>query len=297
MLRREDIHMRDPFVFTENGTYYLYGTTDADCWHGGADGFEAYVSRDLKGFAAAGRVFAPGETFWGTENFWAPELHKYRGGYYLFASFKAPGLRRGTAILRADGPLGPFVPWGTERVTPSAWECLDGTLFVDDRGMPWIVFCHEWVQEGGGTVCALRLKEDLSGPFGEPVALFAARDVKWTREVTHSSGARGHVTDGPFLYRPANGKLYMLWSSLTETGYAIGLSVSENGNVLGPWRHQEKALFSGDGGHGMLFYTLDGQLLLAIHAPNKTPLERPLFLPVQETGEGLVVAGSGEGAF
>ena len=282
--------MRDPFVFVEGGKYYLYGTTDVNCWRGKAAGFDAYVSDDLMHFEHAGRIFTPSDTFWGTENFWAPELHKYRGGYYLFASFKAPGRRRATSILKADHPLGPFMPWGEETATPAGWECLDGTLHVDADGLPWIVFCHEWVQEGGGTICLRRLREDLSGPAGETHTLFAAREAAWTKLVRHSSSIEGHVTDGPFLYKPASGQLWMLWSSLSETGYAIGLSISGSGNILGPWHQQEKALFSGDGGHGMIFMGVDNILRLAIHTPNRTPDERPIFLPVKETSNGLVLA-------
>ncbi len=290
MLLRSDIQIRDPFIFVENGKYYLYGTTDANCWRGKAAGFDAYTSNDLMHFEPMGRAFAPSDGFWGTENFWAPELHKFQNAYYLFASFKAPGRRRATSILKADNALGPFVPWGEETATPAGWECLDGTLYVDKEGLPWIVFCHEWVQEGGGTICARRLKEDLSGPLGEAHTLFAAQDAVWTKKIRHSSGIEGHVTDGPFMYKPANGQLWMLWSSMSETGYAIGLSISESGHILGPWRQQDKALYSGDGGHGMIFKGLDGALRLAIHTPNHTPEERPIFLPVNETAEGFVLA-------
>ncbi len=290
MLLRSDIQIRDPFIFVENGRYYLYGTTDLNCWRGKAAGFEAYASDDLTHFQPMGRVFAPSDDFWGTENFWAPELHKYQNAYYLFASFKAPGRRRATSILKADNPLGPFMPWGEEKATPADWECLDGTLYVDKDGLPWIVFCHEWVQGGGGTVCSRRLKEDLSGPAGDAHTLFAARDAVWTKKIRHSSGIEGHVTDGPFMYKPANGQLWMLWSSMSETGYAIGLSISESGHILGPWHQQEKPLYSGDGGHGMVFRGADNVLRLAIHTPNRTPDERPIFLPVKEASNGLVLA-------
>lgn len=289
MLKRDEIQMRDPFVFVYENRYYLYGTTDKNCWRGEPEGFNAYSSTDLENFTPEGRVFAPSAAFWGRENFWAPELHAYRGAFYLFASFKAPGRRRATSILRAESPLGPFRPWGAEAVTPTDWECLDGTLYVDNQGNPWLVFCHEWVQTGDGTVCALPLKEDLSGPDGEASALFAASEARWAKKIRHSSGVEGRVTDGPFLYRPASGQLWMLWSSLTDTGYGIGLAVSESGDIPGPWKQQDDAVFRANGGHGMLFRGHDGVLRLAIHTPNDTPNERPVFLPVRETETGLAL--------
>ena len=280
-MRREDVQIRDPFVFLEDGIYYLCGTTDKDCWRGAATGFEAYTSTDLQSFEFKGKIFTPPEGFWGTQNFWAPELHKYNGSYYLFATFKSPEKRRATVILKASSPLGPFLPWGADSITPTEWECLDGTLYVDENGEPWVVFCHEWVQEGGGTVCARRLKSDLSGADGEAVTLFAAADSAWTKKMHHSSGIDGHVTDGPFIHKMDNGSLLMLWSSHSASGYAIGQAVSQDG-ILGPWVQADLPLFSGDGGHGMIFKDKNGVLRLAIHTPNKTPNERPIFFPTEE---------------
>ncbi len=289
-MRRDEIHMRDPFVFAQNGAYYLFGTTDPNCWRGPAEGFTAFESRDLAEYTPLGRVFAPGGGFWGTENFWAPELHAWHGGYYLFASFKAPGHHRATAILEADSPRGPFRPHGAPFVTPEGWECLDGTLHVDAAGNPWLVFCHEWVQVGDGEICALPLKDDLSGPAGEAIKLFTASEAKWVAQVHHSSGIDGYVTDGPFMVYPKQGGLWMLWSSKSETGYAISLAISESGDIQGPWRQQERPIFCGDGGHGMVFRTLSGELMLTIHTPNSTPEERPIFLPIRETAEGMVLS-------
>ena len=285
-MKTGDIQMRDPFVYVENGTYYLYGSTDTDIWRGSGCGFTAYKGRDLENWEKIGNVFDKPETFWGTDNFWAPEMHAYKGKYYLFASFKAPGKPRGTAILKADSPEGPFRPWGDERATPGDWECLDGTMWVED-GVPYIIFCHEWVQIGDGGICLTRLKDDLSGATGETRVLFTASQAAWTRRVRHSSGIEGYVTDGPNLFRGGDGKLYMLWSSLSPSGYAIGLAVSDSGRLIGPWKQRESPVFDRDGGHGMLFRDLNGRMRLSIHAPNHTPDERPLFLPVRETENGI----------
>ena len=40
----------------------------------------------------------------------------------------------------------------------------------------------------------------------------------------------------------------------------------------------------------MLFTGKSGQLMLSIHAPNDTPNERPIFLPMRDTGDGLARA-------
>lgn len=287
MLKTSQIQMRDPYIFVQNGTYYLYGTTDKDCWKGDPDGFNAYKSNDLKNWEGPYKIFGPSNDFWGTQNFWAPEIHYYKGNYYLLASFKSPDKMRATSILKSDSPLGPFEPWGDESVTPDSDKCLDGTLYVDSDDVPWIVYCHEWNQEGGGTICARKLKDDLSGAIGDSTILFAAIDAKWTRELSHSSGIKGYVTDGPNVYSPKNGELWIIWSSFTDTGYALGLAVSSSGNILGKWEHRDEAIFSADGGHGMLFNDLSGKMHLTLHTPNDTPNERPIFIPIKETNSGF----------
>lgn len=154
MLRNE-INIRDPFVLVENGKYYLYGTRGATCW-GKADGFDVYVSEDLVHWEGPHVCFHNDGTFWADRNYWAPEVHPWQGKYYMFASFKNEALPRGTAILCADTPMGPFRPHSQSRVTPPDWECLDGTFYASKDGKPYMVFCHEWVRQGMGK-CALYL--------------------------------------------------------------------------------------------------------------------------------------------
>ena len=144
-MKRNEIHIRDPFVLTEDGVYYLYGTRGTESWGDHATGLDVYVSRDLESWEGPYVAFMPPEGFWADQNFWAPEVHKYRGGYYMFVSFKNAEKCRGTQILRADSPMGPFVVHSDGPVTPPDWEALDGTLYVDETGAPYLIFCHEWV--------------------------------------------------------------------------------------------------------------------------------------------------------
>ncbi len=290
MLKTTDIHIRDPFVLPvmAEQQYYLYGTTGPQAWTGAASGFDYYTSPDLQNWDGPFPAFRPPEGFWADRNFWAPEVHPYRGRFTMFASFKAEGVCRGTQILAADSPQGPFVPLSDGPVTPRDWECLDGTLFVDADDQPWIVFCHEWVQVGDGAICALRLSEDLTSALGQPQLLFHASAAPWAHEL-NSKGRKGYVTDGPWMQRLTNGVLLMLWSSFGEGGYTVGIARSTSGDVLGPWQQVPEALYAGDGGHCMVFRSFDGQLQLAYHRPNPTPDERPYFVPLRETAESLEI--------
>ena len=279
MLTNDQINIRDPFVLVHGHQYYLYGTRGETCW-GAADGFDVYVGSDLNRWEGPFVCFRNNGSFWADRNYWAPEVHPWRGAFYMFASFKSESRRRGTAILRADSPLGPFEPWSDGPVTPDDWECLDGTFYLSPTGDPYMVFCHEWVQAGDGEILALRLTEDLKAPAGEPFLLFRASSASWSRPVRHSSGLSGYVTDGPYLWRKEDGTLLCLWSGFSEKGYTQGIAVSGNGDITGRFT-QADPLFWEDGGHGMLFRGADQQLYLALHSPNAHLQERPHFLPVR----------------
>ncbi len=285
MMTADQIHIRDPFVLVHQNTYYLYGTRGPTCW-GKADGFDVYASRDLAAWEGPFVCFHNDGSFWADRNYWAPEVHPWRGAFYLFASFKSETRRRGTAILRAESPLGPFVPWSQGPVTPAAWECLDGTFYADPDGRPYMVFCHEWVQAGDGEILAMALTEDLKAAAGQPTLLFRASEASWSRPVHHSSGVTGFVTDGPFLWRLDSGTLLCLWSGFSEKGYAQGVAVSDSGAIDGHFS-QISPLFLADGGHGMIFRALNDQLYLALHSPNTTRMERPVFLPLTVRNDTL----------
>jgi len=293
MLNINDIRIRDPFVLpvAAEKCYYMYASTESSCPAGTPLGFVAFRSNDLQHWSEPSRVFTPPEGFWATRNYWAPEVHTYNGKYYLFATLKAPNHYRGTQIFVANTPTGPFTAISDRPVTPEHWECLDGTLFVADDATPYIVFCHEWLQVHNGTICAMPLSADLSRAAGRPIYLFSATDAPWGKK--HPFPAPGgkrdyptYVTDGPFLYRSANGRLFMLWSSQGDQGYAVGIAESSNGRIDGDWQQYPEPLFAKNGGHAMIFRSFQNQLYVALHAPNIGPKERALFLPVSEEADG-----------
>ena len=278
LLRTDEINLRDPFVLVHGGKYYLYGTRGKDCW-GKCDGFDVYRGEDLSHWEGPFVCFHNDGSFWADRNYWAPEVHPWQGGFFMFASFKAENRRRGTAILRADTPMGPFLPWSDGLVTPPEWECLDGTFYGSREGKPYMVFCHEWVQAGDGEIWAMPLRADLKAPCGDPFLLFRASEAPWSKLMHHSSGKTGYVTDGPFLFRREDGSLCCLWSGFSDQGYVQGLAVSDNGEIDGHFL-QQPPLYTENGGHGMLFRDLEGRLTLTLHAPNRHLEERPCFISI-----------------
>ncbi|MDN5570079.1 MAG: glycoside hydrolase family 43 protein [Propionibacteriaceae bacterium] len=290
----DDIQMRDPFLLVDGDTHWLFGTTDRMIWFGPGTGFDAYSSADLESWHGPVAAFRPPTGFWATTKFWAPEVHAHAGCWFLFATFTRADGHMGTAALVSDAPEGPYEPWSDGPLTPERWQCLDGTLHVDDAGDPWLVFCHEWTQVHDGEVWAQRLAPDLSRAEGVPVFLFSASEATWARplDVRQTGETRypAYVTDGPFLVRLDGGHLLMLWSSFGEAGYAMGVAHSASGHVTGPWTQEDEPLWAADGGHGMIARLPAGDLVLTLHQPNSSPDERPVLRRLRVEGDTVRLA-------
>lgn len=294
----KDERLRDSCVWVDRAaqTYYLVSAGRRGP-HGRRTVVQ-YTSKDLVTWNGPRVIFEIPENFWTQRGIWAPELHQYRGRFYLFLTFDSdlqfpeqwrnwlPRVKRGSQVLVSDKVDGPFEPFDATRSTlPPDMMTLDGTLWVED-GTPYMVFCHEWVQIKDGTVEYVKLKDDLSATDGEPVRLFNGSDAPWAKK---SDQYGCTITDGPYLYRTKTGKLVMVWSSGSATGYTVGLAISESGRIAGPWRQQAEPVFRADGGHAMLFKRLDGQLMMILHQPNKTPLERAVIMEMEDLGDTIRV--------
>ncbi len=305
--------VRDPFVFAdaESGKYYIHANTKyvkpnpnatkEEVYAGGPNGLYCYESRDLKNWRYAGQSFKRPEEFWGKRDFWAPDMFKLDGKYYIIATFscnrivpgsKDPGnpLRlRGCAALVSDKPEGPYTPVSMdEPLTPKDGHYLDGTLWEED-GKLWLVYCHQPLE---GEILAQEVSRDLKRAIGEPKLLFRASDAPWVGGAPWFAKVFGgvpHITDAGVINRAKDGTLFMTWSSFTKKGkYAVGIAVSENGKLLGKWKHMEKPLNNDDGGHAMLFKTFDGKEMISYHSPNKFP-QRLTIRPFDFNGGNAVL--------
>ncbi len=276
----KDINIRDPFILSENGKYYMYGTR-AESFGRNVGGFDVYVSTDLENWSGPKECFCSSGYGLNDSVNWAPEVHKYRGRYYMFATFTQKNGLRGTYVLKSEFPEGPFTPHSDGAVTPDGWECLDGTLYVEN-GIPFLVFCHEHTQIIDGTICFVELSDDLSRSVGEPVTLFSGSAPYFMEEPLHD----GHyVTDGPFMFRTKAGTLLMLWSTFINGQYAECLVRFDKNGIKGSFEHLPP-LIDDDGGHGMVFYYGE-KLMLTFHTPNRSGYEHPCFIELEDTGDSL----------
>ena len=293
------IRLSDPAILADKTThmYYMTGT-----------GGMLWRSPDLKLWEGPYRVteFQADSWMGPRPMIWAAELHQTGDGhYYYFATFTNQAVkidtvrgnvieRRASQVLRADSPMGPYRAFGDAAYLPADRPTLDGTFWRDTDGKPYMVFCGEWLQNWNGTIEKIELKPDLSGTLGQPEVLFRASDSPWSRE----KDADGHdtwnkVTDGPWLFRTATGRLGMLWTSWVYDVYTQGVAYSQSGTLSGPWLQEPQPVTPPGYGHSMLFQRFDGQWMMSVHHHSKDARGRTVRVPhlfeVDLSGDRLVV--------
>jgi hypothetical protein len=294
----DSIRLSDPAILADAGTstYYMTGT-----------GGMLWKSADLKKWTGPFQVAQTDPASWMGRNpmIWAAELHAYKGKYYYFATFTNRSVkidtvrgnvidRRASHVLVSDKPGGPYVPMADPEYLPAEMPTLDGTFWVDKDGLPYMVYCHEWLQNWNGTVEKMALKPDLSGPAGEGKVLFRASDSPWSRERNEKGDTiPNKVTDGPWLFRTQTGKLGMLWTSWVFNVYTQGVAYSASGTLDGPWPQEPEPVTPPGFGHGMLFRTFDGKLLMSVHHhqvdKNGRTIRIPHLFEVDDTGDKIIV--------
>jgi hypothetical protein len=96
--RLPDIRMRDVCILPDQAskTYTMVGP--------GGRGVRAYTSKDLVNWEGPQMIFRAPDDIWGEipiVSIWAPEMHAYKGKYYLFLTFD------GKLMMVLHSPNGP----------------------------------------------------------------------------------------------------------------------------------------------------------------------------------------------
>lgn len=292
----DSIQLSDPCILADKktGMYYMTGT-----------GGQLWKSKDLARWDGPHQVTETDPSSWmgPKPEIWAAELHEYKGKYYYFATFTNNAVkidtvkgtvipRRASHILVSDNPGGPYKPMKDATYLPASMPTLDGTFWVDKNGKPYMIYCHEWLQNWNGTVEKIELKPDLSGSIGKGKILFRSSDSPWSREKMGDKILPNRVTDGPWLFRTGTGRLGMIWTSWVFGDYTQGVAYSESGTLDGSWVQEKDPITPPNFGHGMLFQTFDGKWLMSVHSHkdvNGRYVRIPHLFEVDLSGDKLVL--------
>ena len=291
----DSIRLSDPAILADSKTkmYYMTGS-----------GGMMWKSSDLRLWEGPYNVVRTNPDSWMGERpaIWAPEFHVHNGKYYYFGTFTNNSIKidtvKGTAIDRrachilvSDNPDGPYVPVGDENYCREDQPTLDATLWIED-GIPYLLYCHEWLQNWNGTVEAIQLKPDFSGVEGNRKILFFASDSPWSKERRGETILPNKVTDGPFVFRTQTGRLGIIWTSWVYNVYTQGVAYSDNDRLDGHWIQERDPITPPNFGHAMLFRTFEGKLLMSIHSHNSEngrTIRMPHLFEVDDSGDKIVV--------
>jgi hypothetical protein len=84
----------------------------------------------------------------------------------------------------------------------------------------------------------------------------------------------------------------MLWTSWVFNVYTQGVAYSESGTLDGPWIQEKEPITPPDYGHGMMFRTFEGKLLMSLHShkeSNGRTIRIPHLFEVDDTGDKIIV--------
>lgn len=266
-MKLNEITIRDPYIIADSKTkkYYMYASYS----NGQEKGFQVYISDDLADWQGPRVVFQKNNSFWATEDYWAPEVHIYRKKYYLFGTFASATRKRTSQILVSDSPCGPF-EIHSQPIGPDNWYVLDATLYIEN-GTPYAIFSREWLQDNDGTMCYVQLSDDLTKVVSGPFVMFRASQSGWSRSPCwNTRKAPIFVVDAPFFYE-INGLEFLLWSSWSDNcnaSYSVGVAYPADGVLGGKFRHELLKLPKSDSGHAMIFEDFEGKKRICFHENN-----------------------------
>ena len=270
---RQISHIGDPFVLYDeaSGKYYMYCT-------GGK--FRCWSSDTFKSWTEHGDAYTVTEKSFGTQNYWAPEVYKWNGAYYMVysaarkveRSLSSTGLRHSIGLAKADNPAGPFTDVYDHPLFAPDYSVIDASLLFDDDGKIYLYYardCSENVVDGKKTsqVYGIELASDLSGTVGEPV-LLATPTSAWELK---SGGTLWN--EGPCVFKK-NGTYYLLFTAnyYASAAYSVGYATASS--PLGTYtKAAENPILIGDGkktsgtGHCSVTRSPDGsELYLVYHS-------------------------------
>lgn len=243
----------DPYVLYHEGKYYAYGTR--------VNGFEVYISDDLKSWKRASQLALSPEDSWGTKWYWAPEVYyvKSKKRFYLFYT-----VDEHICVASSDTPTGPFVQAEKKPIAANE-KAIDPSLFIDDDGTPYLYFVRF---TSGNVIWVAEMNDDLQSIKTNTLRRCISAEEPWEK-------IQGTVAEGPSVLKKGD-TYYLLYSAnhFESKDYGVGYATARS--AKGPWTKYEgnpilrrdKPAASGlvGTGHGAPFVCADGTYKYIYHA-------------------------------
>ena len=235
----------DPSLFYDNGTYYLFATF-------GDDGIRYYTSKDMIHWEDKGLIINKKTFDNGSQNsfncFWAPEVFKYNGKYYLlYSGGTSSNWHIQLYLAVSDSLNGNWKYYGMIPLDKYDNLNIDGTILIENNKA--YLYYH-----AKSDIYGVELSSDLKSLVGVPKVLVYAKQ-SWAN---HSNPP---LNEGPAVLK-YNGKYYIMYSANDYYTKWYGVGYATASSPLGTFTDQSfnnPLLTTGDGpGHNSVF-TIDGK--------------------------------------
>lgn len=245
----------DPFVLYYGGKYYAYGTR--------VNGFEVYISEDLKLWKRNVIKALSPENSWGTRWYWAPEVYyvKSKNLFYMFYS-----VDEHICVAISTSPEGPFIQREKKPIVADE-KGIDTSFFIDDDGTPYLYYVRF---TDGNVIWVAEMNDDLTSIKKETLTKCISVTDSWEKK-------QAKVTEGPSLLKKGN-TYYLIYSAnhYESKDYAVGYATANSpkgpwtkysGNPILRWdKEAAKSVGLVGTGHGAPFVCADGGYKYIFHA-------------------------------
>ncbi|MCR8668685.1 glycoside hydrolase family 43 protein [Aestuariibaculum sp. M13] len=254
-----NIFLADPTIFKNNGTYYLYGTSQGSLINKG-NGFLVYSSTDMQNWEGPignmnGFALKDSEAF-GNTGFWAPQVFEHNNQFYM-----AYTANEKIAIASSISPLGPFTNDGNPISKTSQ---IDPFIFMDDNGKSYLFHVR---LSNGNRIFVAELNTDLLSIKEETLTEIITATDPWE----NTNNANWSVAEGPTVIKE-NDTYYLFYSTndFRNPDYAVGYATAPS--PMGPWtKSTNNPIIHGSmigengAGHGDIFYDEQGKMQYVLH--------------------------------
>lgn len=255
VIQENKLPIADPYVLYWKGKYYAYGTR--------VNGFETYVSEDLKHWKRNEVKALSPENSWGARWYWAPEVYyvKSKNLFYMFYS-----VDEHICVATSTSPEGPFIQSVKTPIVADE-KGIDTSFFIDDDGIPYLYYVRF---TDGNVIWVAEMNDDLTGIKKETLTKCISVTDSWEKK-------QAKVAEGPSVLKKGN-TYYLIYSAnhYESKDYAVGYATASS--PKGPWkkysgnpilrRDKEAAKSLGlvGTGHGAPFECADGSYKYIFHA-------------------------------
>ena len=205
----------DPFIFEDDGKYYLYVTA--------GKGTEAYSTDDPFGeWTFEGVVCSIGTH----HNYWAPSVIKIGDWYYIYVSCEDEGMFQYLHVARAKSPLGPF----------EDAKCLFDKFSIDSHVVQTEAGLFLWYAEDntdtdriGTRVFVDRLIDPYTPAYQPREVIVPTCDEEIFMRNRHGDGRDWHTIEGAFWFEE-DGWQYVMYSGACYQNdtYHIGYAAAKS---------------------------------------------------------------------